>query len=88
MAEIPQPRRHATGHGGVRPSDGSRRPAEPAPRHEPTVKQGDLFKTEKGEGRVLVVTKPTPRLPAEALVYFEHNDEALWFDEKGKEMPR
>ena len=88
MAEIQQPRRHATGHGGVRPSDGSRRPAEPTPHHEPTVKKGELFKTEKGEGRVLTVTKPTPRLPAEALVYFEESDTVGWFDEQGKEMPR
>ena len=52
------------------------------------MKQGALFKTEKGEGRVLVITKATPRLPAEALVYFEKTDEAFWFDDKGKELPR
>ena len=82
MAEIPQPRRHATSHGGVRP------PAQPAPRHELTVKPGDLLNTEKGAGRVLTVTKPTPRLSAEALVYFEESDTMGWFDEQGKEMPR
>ncbi len=52
------------------------------------MKKGELFKTEKGEGRVLVITKATSRLPAEALVYFEQTDEALWFDQKGKELPR
>ena len=52
------------------------------------MKKGELVILEKGEGRVLLVTKATPRLPAEYLVYFEQTDEALWFNEKGKELPR